>query len=65
MQSLSKMRVDHQARIREWTAQGSGGFYAYARIEFRQGWRVAVEGTNYQGDIGAQALLITAYALGM
>jgi hypothetical protein len=24
-----------------------------------------VEATNYQGDIGAQALLITAYALGM
>lgn len=61
-------------RIRDWTSRGSGryrfsgtipglgGFWADARIVWRQNWDVTVEGTNYPGDVQSLERLIAAYA---
>jgi hypothetical protein len=61
-------------KITDWTARGAGfyrfmgsdplrgGFYADARLEYRAGWRVTVESTNYGGDPDWLAVVIGAVA---
>jgi hypothetical protein len=61
-------------QITDWTARGAGlyrfmgsdpllgGFYADARLEYRAGWRVTVQSTNYGADPDRLAGLIGAFA---
>ena len=59
--------------IRDWHVLGDwryrffgtypeGGFWADARLEYREGWRATIEETNYQGDRDRLAAFIASYA---
>jgi hypothetical protein len=69
------MTVPHnEISIEDWSSLGAGryrfngsdlqhgGFYADARLEYREGWRATIEGTNYAGDTDRLAGLLAAFA---
>jgi len=77
MEDSNGTTVLDQVRIGNWTCLGASryrfsgevssldGFYADVRLEYRQGWRATIEGTNYAGDREALERLIAAYAESM
>jgi hypothetical protein len=63
----------NEIEIRDWSSLSAGryrfhgsdsqhgGFYADARLEYREGWRATIEGTNYAGDRDRLADSIAAF----